>query len=74
MDLQRRLSDKIIAAHKLACEGKHHHIASLLLEALEVDLSAIGGDKEENRQRTEAIEDAFDLHEMAFGSLALDDA
>jgi|TARA_B100000315_G_scaffold227100_1_gene234580 hypothetical protein len=63
----RRLSDKIIDAHQLACERGRREIADALREALEIELSAIGGDKIERRSETEMIEAAFDLHEKAFG-------
>ncbi len=72
MSERRRLSDKIIAAHKLSCNEGNRPIAVLLLEALEIDLTAIGGDLEEKRERTEAVEAAFDLHEKTFGSLKIE--
>ena len=65
----RRLSDKIIDAHKIACAENKHEIASLLLEALEFDLSAIGGDQEEHRKWSEEMEAAFALHEKTFKSI-----
>lgn len=65
----RRLSDKIIAAHQIACEEKKLEIAKLLLEALEYDLSSIGGDMREHREWSEAMETAFQLHEKAFGNI-----
>lgn len=65
----RRLSDKIIAAHQIACEEHKHEIASLLLEALEIDLSSIGGDQEEHRVWSELMEGAFALHEKTFQTL-----
>ena len=40
---QRRLSDKIIAAHFQACEENNKEIAELLLRALEVHITALGG-------------------------------
>lgn len=67
--LNRRLSDKIIAAHKIACDEKKHEIASLLLEALEYDLSSIGGEHPEHRVWTDRMEDAFALHERVFKSI-----
>jgi hypothetical protein len=70
--LARRLSDKIIAAHQTACEEEQKVIAKLLLEALEVDLSKIGGAKDEERQWSEEMENAFALHEKVFGSIKLD--
>jgi len=67
--LNRRLSDKIIAAHKIACEEKKHEIASLLLEALEYDLSSIGGDHPEHRVWSDRMEGAFELHEKVFKTI-----
>ncbi|HEB78960.1 MAG TPA: hypothetical protein ENI79_00595 [Rhodospirillales bacterium] len=60
---QRRLSDKIIAAHALACREKSLGVADLLLQALELDLSTIGGVKAESRQSTDMLEAAFEIHE-----------
>lgn len=65
----RRLSDKIIAAHRIACEETNRKVADLLLEALEVDLSQIGGDKNEHRKWSNEMEGAFALHEKVFGSI-----
>ncbi len=65
----RRLSDKIIDAHKIACEEQKHEIASLLLEALEFELSAIGGEKEEHREWSQEMENAFALHEKVFKTI-----
>jgi len=64
--LNRRLSDKIIAAHKIACEEDKHEIASLLLEALEHDLSSIGGEHADHRDWSDRLEAAFELHEKTF--------
>ena len=63
MEHNRRLSDKIILAHKQACEERNKDVAALLLQALEVDLTAIGGAKGENREATEQLEAAFSRHE-----------
>ncbi len=65
----RRLSDKIIAAHQTACEENKQEIASLLLGALEIDLSAIGGDKAEQRVWSERMEGAFALHKKTFQTI-----
>lgn len=65
----RRLSDRIIDAHALACAENKREIAALLLEALEYDLSSIGGEKEEHRAWSEKMEQAFALHEQAFQSI-----
>ena len=58
MEEERRLSDKIIIAHELACEEGKLEVADILLRALEVDLSAIGGSQDEQRMSTEAMEAA----------------
>jgi len=59
----RRLSDKIILAHKQACDEEKQEVATLLLQALEFDLSQIGGPAAEHRQATEMLEEAFAEHE-----------
>ncbi len=64
-DQDRRLSDKIMTAHAQACTEGKRDVAEALLKALEVDLSAIGGDKTENREATEKLEAAFELHERS---------
>lgn len=65
MNQFRRLSDKIIEAHGQAClEGKMD-VADLLIRALEVDISAIGGDHPEHRSATELLESAFERHAAA---------
>ncbi len=63
----RRLSDKIMLAHAQACNEGNKEVADLLLKALEVDLSAIGGKNKENRQSTEMLEAAFELHDKTCG-------
>ena len=63
MEERRRLSDKIFDAHEQACSDGNLEIAEILLRALEVDLSAIGGSQQENRQSTELLEAAFARHE-----------
>ncbi len=60
---QRRLSDKIISAHELACQLGKLEVADILLQALEVDLSAIGGGQKEHRQATELLEQVFERHQ-----------
>jgi len=62
---RRRLSDKIVDAHAKACEEGRMDVADLLLQALEMELSAIGGQKSENRGGIEELEEAFVLHEEA---------
>ena len=68
----RRLSDKIIDAHKIACEEGKREVAKLMLDALELDLSAIGGKSTEHREWSEAMDDAFALHQDTFGDIQLD--
>lgn len=68
----RRLSDKIIDAHQVACEEGKREVAKLLLDALEVDLSAIGGESTEHREWSEAMDGAFQLHQETFGDIKLD--
>ena len=67
MDKMRRLSDKILFAHAQACDENRPEIAQLLLEALEIDLSQMGGEKQENRQDLTLLEEAFERHHKAFG-------
>jgi len=52
----------------LACEEGKVDAANLLLQALEIDLSAIGDVKGEHREATEMLEAAFDLHEKLTSS------
>ena len=63
MTHRRRLSDKILHAHEQACSDGNLEVAEILLRALEVDLSSIGGAKNENRESTEMLEEAFARHE-----------
>lgn len=70
----RRLSDAIVTAHRIACEENKKEIAHLLIESLEFELTGIGGDQKERRNMTESIEAAFDLHEETFGPLSPIDA
>ena len=70
--LNRRLSDKIIAAHQVACDEEKRKFAELLHEALEVDLSQIGGDKNEHRKWSSEMEGAFANHEKVFGSIRME--
>ena len=63
MNEYRRLSDKINLAHKQACDEDMQEVATLLLQALEFDLSQIGGSAAEHRQATEMLEEAFAQHE-----------
>jgi hypothetical protein len=54
-----RLSDKIIAAHEQACEQGKLDVARHLLQALELDLSARGGPRAEERDVDAAVAAAF---------------
>jgi len=65
MDKERRLSDKIIAAHAKACQDGCMDVANLLLQALELAVSSIGGENTENRENTEILEAAFERHQQA---------
>lgn len=65
MDKLRRLSDKIIAAHSQACQEGKMDTAELLLQALQLDLTGRGGTNVENREATEMVVAAFELHRNA---------
>lgn len=69
----RRLSDAILTAHQVACDEDKKDIARLLMESLELELTRIGGDQEDRREATEAMESAFDLHEKTFGPFSSSD-
>lgn len=43
MSEQRRLSDKILSAFDQACEKRELDVAALLLQALELTLTRVGG-------------------------------
>ena len=62
MEKLRRLSDKIIAAHLQACEDGKMDTAEMLLQALQLDLTGRGGTDVENREATEMVVAAFELH------------
>ena len=64
----RRLSDTIVEAHQVACEEGKKDIADLLIEALELDLSTIGGVNTEHRDHLGYIEAAFERHEKTFNA------
>lgn len=64
----RRLSDKIIAAHAEACDQRKMEIAELLMRSLEMDLSSFGGNRRERRLATELMEQTFKRHVEAKGS------
>lgn len=69
----RRLSDAIVAAHLIACEEDMKQIALLLIEALELEITHVGGTAD-RRDTTELTESAFQLHEKTFGPLSPTDA
>lgn len=56
----QRLSDKIIAAHEQACQQGKPEVARHLLQALELELSSIGGPKDDERAVDDAIRAAFE--------------
>lgn len=56
----QRLSDKIIAAHEQACQQGKPEVARHLLQALELELSSIGGPKDDERTVDDAIRAAFE--------------
>lgn len=62
----RRLSDRILEAHKLACEAKRRDVADILLRALELELQALGRFEGEHRRSLELQETAFVLHRDTF--------
>lgn len=66
MEAGRRLSDAIVEAHEVACDEGKKEIADLLLEALELDLSAIGGVQTEHRDSLGYVERAFERHKERF--------
>ncbi len=65
MTERRRLSDKILEAHFHACEVGRVDVAEVLLKALEVEITAFGGIRHENRDNTEMLETAFAALEKA---------
>lgn len=69
----RRLSDAIAAAHQIACEEEKKEIAQFLIEALELELTRVGGKQEDRREGTALMEAAFDQHENTFGLIAASD-
>ena len=69
----RRLSDSIVTAHKIACEEDKKQIAALMFEALELELTSIGGERSERREDIDVIESAFDRHEKKFGPISPND-
>ena len=59
---------RLFTAHRIACEEDKKEIAVLLIDALELDLSSIGGDRKDRRKKTDSIEAAFDIHEKTYGA------
>jgi hypothetical protein len=57
--MMKRLSDKIIAAHEQACAQGKAEVARHLLQALEMELSAIGGSTPDTRDLDAAVAEAF---------------
>ncbi|OSQ38799.1 hypothetical protein [Thalassospira mesophila] len=57
----QRLSDRIILAHRLAVEEGKAEVAEILIQALEIDASYIGGPSPEQRENIEEVEAAFEL-------------
>jgi hypothetical protein len=57
---RRRLSDKILAAFDQACDRHELDVADLLLKALEVTLTRVGGHGQvDKRQDTQPLTEAF---------------
>jgi hypothetical protein len=65
METRQRLSDKINDAHFQACKVGRVDVAEVLLRALEVEITAFGGLRQENRDNTEMLESAFAALEEA---------
>lgn len=57
----RRLSDKILAAFNQACEQRKSEVAELLVRALDLTLTAQGGDsKKDLRNELGQVAEAYD--------------
>lgn len=66
MEQPRRLSDRIMNAHELACEQGKIDVAEALLRALEVELSQFGGAPgKDKRNSTDMLRTAFERHDKA---------
>jgi hypothetical protein len=65
MESHRRLSDRILEAHMQACEVGRTDVAECLLRALELEITAFGGLRRENRDNTSMLEAAFAALEKA---------
>ncbi|OKH89557.1 hypothetical protein [Thalassospira sp. TSL5-1] len=57
----QRLSDKIIIAHRQAVEEGKAEVAEMLIQALEIDASYVGGPTPEKRENLDDVEAAFML-------------
>ena len=66
MTIHRRLSDKLVDAHVMACEEKRQDIAEFLLRALELELEILGGYEGEEHRSNELKEKASVRHREAF--------
>lgn len=67
--MPRRLSDKIVLAHEQACEQGKPEVARVLLQALELELSAFGGGQAtEHRDVDEAVAAAYARQQAAESS------
>jgi hypothetical protein len=64
MGENRRLSDKIIEAHALACADGKLEVADCLIRALEAEISGIG-QPTERRRATAQMELSFERHHLA---------
>lgn len=62
MEHNRRLSDKIIMAHKQACEDNENDVAALLLQALEAYVTTSNSAAIEHRESMDDLDAAFALH------------
>lgn len=66
MSEHRRLSDKLVDAHTIACTEGKADVAELLLRALEGELTELGKFDGEHRRSMEMQEEAFVRHRKAF--------
>jgi hypothetical protein len=58
--LPRRLSDKILAAFNQACDRHEFEVAELLLRALEITLTRMGGyNRADKRENMDPLSEAF---------------
>ena len=66
MTQYRRLSDKLVEAHTIACAEEKGDVAEILLRALEGELEELGKYDGEHRRSMEMQEEAFVRHRKAF--------